>query len=304
MQNISIPPTAVPSDLSGRIRLAVVSSTERPPEGLGWLHEIKHDGHRLAAILDGSGGLKLISRNGNDRTPLFRAPFDGLLSAGRQLVLDGEIAVPDDRGVTHIAIAERRPERLAYFAFDLMHLDGHDLRPCPIEARKELLRRVLEDARCPRLVYVDHVTGHGAELFERVQAIGAEGIVSKRIGSPYRGGQLRDWRKTKCHATASFVITGFQELGPGRLEALHVAEKRETGLVPAGQVRFGFAGKGLWAMLDALRTGPPGKGGAVSIEPGLNAAVKFFGRYKGGAIRDGVLLSIERLPVPRLAAAR
>jgi hypothetical protein len=85
---------------------------------------------------------------------------------------------------------------------------------------------------------------------------------------------------------------------------LHVAEKRETGLVPAGQVRFGFAGKGLWAMLDALRTGPPGKGGAVSIEPGLNAAVKFFGRYNGGAIRDGVLLSIERLPVPRLAAAR
>jgi bifunctional non-homologous end joining protein LigD len=107
MQNIYIPPTAVPSDLSGRIRLAIVSSTERPPEGLGWLHEIKHDGHRLAAILDSSGGLKLISRKGNDRT-LFRAPFDGLLSAGRQFVLEGEIAVPDDRGVTHISDLQGR----------------------------------------------------------------------------------------------------------------------------------------------------------------------------------------------------
>jgi bifunctional non-homologous end joining protein LigD len=87
----------------------------------------------------------------------------------------GNRAVPDDRGVTHIsdlqdAIAERQPERLAYFAFDLLYLDGHDLeRAAP--------------ARFPgrvsaRLVYVDHVTGRGAELFEHVQAVGAEGIVS------------------------------------------------------------------------------------------------------------------------------
>ena len=71
--------------------------------------------------------------------------------------------------------------------------------------------------------YVDHVTGRGTEFFEHVQAVGAEGIVSKRIGSHYRGGPSRDWLKTKCHAMGSLVITGFQELGPGRLEALHVA---------------------------------------------------------------------------------
>jgi ATP-dependent DNA ligase len=70
MQNIRFPPTSVPSDLSARVRLAVVSSTDRPPDGLGWLHEVKHDGHRLAAILDGDGGLKLITRKGNDRTSL------------------------------------------------------------------------------------------------------------------------------------------------------------------------------------------------------------------------------------------
>src|SRR5207245_6602784 len=125
---------------------------------------------------------------------------------GREIVLDGEIAVPDDRGVTQIgdlqdAIARRRPERLAYFAFDLLHLDGHDLRSCPIEDRKALLEDLLDDAGCRRLVFVDHMTGRGAELFEHARALGAEGIVSKRLGSRYHGGPSRDWLKTKCHAT-------------------------------------------------------------------------------------------------------
>jgi ATP-dependent DNA ligase len=107
---------------------------------------------------------------------------------GREYVLDGEIAVPDDRGVTHIghlqdALDGRQPDRLAYFAFDLLYLDGHDLRRCAIEERKALLRRVLDRVRCPRLVFVDHVLGWGAQLFEHVRVIGAEGIVSKRVGS-------------------------------------------------------------------------------------------------------------------------
>ena len=138
MPNLRLPSAAVPSRPPARIRLAVVSPAAQPPDGLGWLHEIKHDGHRLVVTLDGLGGLKLISRNVRDRTPLFREPFHELLGLGREIVLDGEIAVPDDRGVTHIsdlqdAIAHRRPERLAYFAFDLLHLDGHVLRGCPIE---------------------------------------------------------------------------------------------------------------------------------------------------------------------------
>jgi bifunctional non-homologous end joining protein LigD len=85
-------------------------------------------------------------------------------------VLDGEIAVPDARGVTHIAdalniaIAERQPERFAYFAFDLLHLDGHDLRACAIEDRKALLRDVVGAAGCERIVVVDHITGVGQTL--------------------------------------------------------------------------------------------------------------------------------------------
>jgi bifunctional non-homologous end joining protein LigD len=177
MQNLTLPSGATPSALPTTIRLAIASSSVRPPEGYDWLHEVKYDGHRIVAVLDSRGGLKLISRNGHDRTPLFRTPFRELLSFGREIVLDGEIAVPDDRGVTHIghlqdALDGRQPDRLAYFAFDLLYLDGHDLRRCPIEERKALLRRVLNDVGCPRLVFVDHVRGWGAELFERVRAIG------------------------------------------------------------------------------------------------------------------------------------
>ena len=72
------------------------------PDGEGWLHEIKHDGHRLIAIVDGGGRLSLVSRNGYDRTEAFGAPFAPLAAAGHELVIDGEIAVPDDRGVTHL----------------------------------------------------------------------------------------------------------------------------------------------------------------------------------------------------------
>jgi bifunctional non-homologous end joining protein LigD len=217
------------------------------------------------------------------------------------MVLDGEIAVPDDRGVTHLdalseAIAERRPERLAYFAFDLLHLDGHDHQRCRIEDRKMLLRDVIGTARCERIVYVDHVLGIGKELFEAARQIGAEGIVSKRRGSLYHGGESREWLKTKCSETGVFATSGFTELGEGRLDAVYVAEARDGVLYPAGQVRFGFAGKGLWHLLDERRAGPARKS-IVPVRLGLVADIKFFGRHKGGWIRDGVILSVQEASV-------
>jgi len=143
---ITPPSAAIPARLPADLRLQIVSPSARPPDGDRWLHEIKHDGHRLIAIVPGRGQLKLLSRNGHDRTPVFRGPFRSLAAAGRPIVLDGEIAVPDERGVTHIdllqdAFGRHGADRLAYFAFDLLYLDEHDLRRCPIEERKALLRR-------------------------------------------------------------------------------------------------------------------------------------------------------------------
>jgi bifunctional non-homologous end joining protein LigD len=294
---MSLPPGAVPAEVPRDVRLQIVTPCKRPPVGDGWLHEIKHDGHRLVAILPGDGQLMLLSRNGYDRTRLFREPFRPLIEARLPaMVLDGEMAVPDDRGVTHLdslsdAISEGRSDRLAYFVFDLLYLDGHGLRRCPIDDRKMLLRDVIGTAGCERIVYVDYVMGIGKELSEAVRQIGAEGIVSKRRGSFYRGGESREWLKTKCSETGVFAITGFSELGDGKLDAVYVAEARDGVLCPAGQVRF-FVAKGLWHLLNERRAGPAKKG-VVPVWLGLVADIKFFGRHKGGSIRDGVILSVE-----------
>jgi ATP-dependent DNA ligase len=154
-----------------------------------------------------------------------------------------------------------------------------------------LLRDVIGAAACERIVYVDHVFGIANELFEAVRQIGAEGIVSKRRGSLYRGGESREWLKTKCSETGVFAITGFSELGAGKLDAVYVAEALEGVLCPAGQVRF-FVDKGLWHFLDERRAGPA-KNGIVPVRLGLVADIKFFGRHKGGSIRDGVILSVQ-----------
>ena len=123
-----------------------------------------------------------------------------------------------------------------------------------------LLRDVLGAARCERIVYVDHIVGIGRELLEAVRQVGAEGIVSKRRGSLYRGGESRDWLKTKCHETGVFVITGFRNSAKAGSKRSSSPRSATASWCPAGQVRFGFAGKGLWAELDRLRAGPRPEG--------------------------------------------
>jgi ATP-dependent DNA ligase len=193
-------------------------------------------GTGLLAIITGDG-LTLLSRYGYNRSAMLREPFRPLVDAGLpSMVLDDEIAAPDERGVTHIdalteALAKRQPERLAYFAFDLFHLDGHDLRACAIEDRKALLRDVIGAAGCPRLMVVDHITGSGRQLFDAVRQLGAEGIVSKRVGRSYRGGPSRDWLKAKVGETAAFcrsaehvfgqVCVDQEEWSPGERQGPH-----------------------------------------------------------------------------------
>jgi bifunctional non-homologous end joining protein LigD len=121
-----------------------------------------------------------------------------------------------------------------------------------------------------------------------VRQLGAEGIVSKRAGSPYRGGVGRDWLKAKVSEEGAFVITGFVER-----EAVALAELRDGVLVPAGLVQFGLAGRDLWSRLDPLRAGPATRTGVVPVRPEMVAEVRFFRRYRSGAIRDGVLLAVE-----------
>ncbi len=162
MKSSRLPAGARPAPLPSSVAFQLATATAAPPSGDGWLYEVKHDGHRIAALADGQGGLRLLSRNGIDRASRFAAAVDGLAGLGRSFVIDGEVAAPDERGVTHLddlaeAVGNGRTERLAYFAFDLLHLDGRDLRACPLVERKALLAALLATAACKRVVYVDHL---------------------------------------------------------------------------------------------------------------------------------------------------
>ncbi len=214
MKKHRLPTGARPAPLPLSVSFQLATACPRPPAGEGWIYEVKHDGHRLAAIADGAAGVHLLSRNGLDRTRRFAAAFAGLAEFGRRLVIDGEIAAPDERGATHLddlatAIANRHPERLAYFAFALLHIDGHDLRTCPLTKRKALLAELLAKGACKRIVYVDHIEDGADRLLDGVRQAGGEGIVAKRAAGRYRAGSSREWLKTKCSAIGAFVVTGY-----------------------------------------------------------------------------------------------
>jgi bifunctional non-homologous end joining protein LigD len=174
------------------------SAVEQPPAGSDWIHEIKHDGFRLLARR-GAAGVRLFTRNGHDwteRFPLIVAAA-GALKA-RSCLIDGEAVACDGDGMPCFdRLRYRRQDgRVFLFAFDLIELDGDDLRREPIERRKVLLTRLL--AKAPEGLQVnDHIVEPGDVVFRHACQLGFEGLVSKRLGSPYRSGRSRHWVKSK-----------------------------------------------------------------------------------------------------------
>jgi bifunctional non-homologous end joining protein LigD len=171
-----------------------------PPAGEGWLHEPKLDGYRLQVVKDGRQ-VRLYSRSGYDWTKRLARMAEALQAIPcRSAVIDGELVLPDKRGTpdfTGLAAALRkRQHELAVYAFDLLHRDGRDLRPLPLLERRRRLERLLSRAEIPCLHLVE-CFDDGAELLAAAEDLELEGIVSKRLGAPYRSGDCRDWVKVK-----------------------------------------------------------------------------------------------------------
>jgi len=174
------------------------SLVPRPPSGADWLHEIKHDGYRTMVRRD-AGGVHVITRNGFDWTSKFpQIAAAGTALKARSFLIDGEAVCCDDSGLAVFADLRRTDGRARAFlyAFDLIEIDGADLRPLPIEKRKHRLLRLLR--RAPYgLRYNEHVEGEGELVFAKACELGCEGIISKRRGSRYRSGRSSNWLKTK-----------------------------------------------------------------------------------------------------------
>jgi bifunctional non-homologous end joining protein LigD len=174
------------------------STAERPPSGPNWIHEIKHDGYRLMACRN-AAGVCLLTRNGHDwasRFPLIVQAVDALRL--RSCLIDGEAVCCDDDGLPVFQkLRQRRDDRHVYlYAFDLIELDGKDLRREPIEQRKTALAQLLRGAKLG-LQLSEHIAEPGDVVFRHACRLGLEGIVSKRLGSRYVSGRSRDWLKFK-----------------------------------------------------------------------------------------------------------
>ena len=189
------------------------SPAKTPPTGPGWIHEIKHDGFRILARRD-SSGVRLITRNGSN----FTDRFPNIAMARKSLpvrscIIDGEAIVCYENGLAVFELIRGHGSKTSAVlcAFDLLELDGKDLRRRPIEERKGLLAKLLHDRDSDLgIVLNEHYEGDGAIVFREACRLGCEGIVSKRLGSTYRRGRSPLWLKVK-NPNAPAVKRGAEE---------------------------------------------------------------------------------------------
>jgi bifunctional non-homologous end joining protein LigD len=304
------PATKVARRITGRsvpvlpdfVPLQLATLTDHPPKGKTWVHEIKFDGYRLLAHIE-SGKTQLITRAHNDWTDKFGSIAAALSELRcRNAILDGEAVNQDAEGgmsfhgLQH-ALSEDRQDGLRYYAFDLLFLDGKDLRDRPLLERKALLQSLLK--RAPAGIhYSQHFAASGDEVLAQACDIALEGIVSKRGDRPYRPGWSMDWMKSKCIQEQEIVIGGYttQPKHPGVLAALLTGHQQHGSLVYSGKVGTGFSQEDAELLLSKLKalhrksspfTAVPAaaRRGACWVEPKLVAQVNFTEWTADGRMR-------------------
>lgn len=303
-----------------RVEVMLATPAPRAFSDPGWLFEVKWDGMRAVAVLDGSA-CRLFSRTGREVTaqfPELRVLPESVLA--RQAVLDGEIVVLDEKGRSRFerlqprmqaarpgpALLDQAP--VDYYLFDVIHCDGWDLRRTPLGERKRLLRSLVAGA--PPIRYSDHVIERGEELFALVQNEGAEGIVAKRIDSPYESGRSEYWRKIKAVRELDAVVGGYTAPRGGRkyFGALLVGLYRGGRLEFAGGVGSGFSEREQASLLEALEplrsrrcpfAQPPETAEpAVWVEPRLVVRVRYAEITGEGRLRAPVYAGLRTDAVP------
>ena len=290
-------------------QLAVV--VDDPPDEGDWLTEIKFDGYRLLAFLD-HGKVRIMTRNGNDwtnRLPAIaqavrRLPVDAAL-------LDGELVALDKEGISSFpmlqaALADGQDQTLFFSLFDLLHLDGWDLRRCALRDRKQWLKEL--DTWQGMLRYSDHHEGDSAEMRKAACRMKLEGIICKRGDAPYRPGRGHDWLKVKCQGREEFVVLGWTEPAGSRtgLGAIHLGYYDPKGhLYYAGGVGTGFSDETLEVLRDRLNGlgSKPPHGLMIAgdelehiihwVRPELVVEVSFTAWSGAGRVRHAVYLGLR-----------
>ena len=267
----------------GFVEPQLLTPTDQPPQGSNWIHEVKHDGYRALLVIE-RGKACAYTRNGFD----WSERYPGIISAAVELrcraaILDGEVIVQDERGVSDFealsAAIRWLPHTLRFYAFDILHLNGEDLRDQPLLDRRTKLKGLLGRDRTSPLQFSDEFTGDSAAFFRACAKHGLEGVVSKLASSRYRSGRSKTWLKSKCFTESDLVIIGTdRDRKTGATRALLA----NADLTYAGAAFIGLRGDAWHDLHERLRQisikRAPLSGlrmkGAQWVEPRLTAKVR------------------------------
>jgi bifunctional non-homologous end joining protein LigD len=277
----------------GFIEPALATSIDKVPKGERWIHEIKFDGYRVQVHLVNEA-VKVFTRRGNDWTKRFRKVADEAwqIDAG-SAIIDGEIVIPAADGSTDFSVLQNelksKSTKIVMVAFDLLYLNGYDLRKLPLTERKTHLKKLVAKTD---IQFSEGFEVDGPEMFTHACGVELEGVVSKVRDSLYISGRVNDWVKKTCEQRETLPIAGFA-LKANKFDGIYLGRRKGSDLVYAGKVDNGFDKSStaeLQARLKPLirKTQPYAKKIAhrgVWVEPSLQAEIEYRAKSAAGKVR-------------------
>ncbi|MCA6121251.1 non-homologous end-joining DNA ligase [Bradyrhizobium sp. WSM 1704] len=291
--------------MPGFIKPQLATLRSKAPSGPDWIHEIKYDGYRIQLHLD-HGTAKAFTRNGLNWVKRF-STIAGAFDISGQAIIDGEVVVVHE-GRTNFSelqaeLARGNQDRLLYYAFDLLWLDGQDIRKAPQLERKAMLQGLFDAYQLePPVVFSEHVTGDGQQLFEHAAKLHYEGIISKRTDAPYRSERGEAWLKVKTTHKGSFPVVGFIK-DPTGVAALYLGKQDGNQLVYMGKVGTGWnrtTSAKIRKALDSVispkskLSKPLRKPKATWVEPVFTAEIEYRDLTSEGLLRASSFKGISK----------